>query len=101
MALPVTLEASARRLFPNLTPEQAMVELLLERALKNFIKYQTMARECQKKYQQDFEAFRRKILSTQPDSVTEQDYFDWELSVTGIADMQDEIKRLKALRKKA
>jgi uncharacterized small protein (DUF1192 family) len=31
----------------------------------------------------------------------EQDYFDWELAVTGIADMQEEIKRLKALRKKA
>jgi len=101
MALPVILEASARRLFPNLTPEQAMVELLLERAHKNLIKYQTMARGYQKKYQQDFEAFRQKILSTQPDSVTEQDYFDWELAVTGIADMQDEIKRLKALRKKA
>ena len=100
MALPVTLETSARRLFPNLTPEQAMVELLLERAQKNLIKYQTMARGFQKKYQQDFETYRQKILSTQPDSVAEQDYFDWELVVTGIGDMQDEIKQLEALRKK-
>lgn len=100
MALPVTIESSARRLFPNLSPEQAIVELLLERAQKNLIKYQTMAREFKIKYEQDFESFRAKTLSTKPDSGTEQDYFDWELAVTGMADMQDEIKRLKAMQKK-
>jgi len=100
MVLPVTIESSAKRLFPNLSPEQAIVELLLERAQRNLIKYQTMAREFEKKYERDFETFRKKILASKPKSEAEQDYFDWELAVTGIADMQDEIKRLKALRKK-
>jgi hypothetical protein len=100
MALPVSIESSAKRLFPNLTPEQAIVELLLERAQKNLIKYQSMARDFQKKYERDFESFRKMILASKPDSIAEQDYFDWELAVTGMADMQDEIKRLKALRKK-
>ena len=100
MALPATIESSARRLFPHLPPEQAIVELLLERAQKNLIKYQTMARGYKKKYGQDFASFRKEILASEPDSTMEQDYFDWELAVTGIADMQEEIKRLKALRKK-
>ena len=100
MALPITIESSAKRLFPNLSPEQAIVELLLERAQKNLIKYQAMAREFEKKYERDFEAFRKKILASKPKAEAEQDYFDWELAVTGIADMQDEIKRLKVLRKK-
>jgi translation initiation factor 2 alpha subunit (eIF-2alpha) len=99
MTLNVNIESSARRLFPNLTPERAIVELLLERAQKNLIKYQTMARKFKAKYGQEFEEFRKMILSSQPDSATEQDYFDWELAVTGIADMQAEIKRLKALKK--
>jgi len=77
------------------------VELLLERARKNLIKYQTAAREFEAKYAQPFEAFCKKILSSKPDSATEQDYFDWELAVTGMADMKDEIKRLKALQKKS
>jgi len=101
MALPVTIESSAKRLFPNLTPEQAIMELLLERAQKNLIKYQTMAREFEKKYERDFETFRKKILASKPKSEAEQDYFDWELAVTGIADMKAEIKRLKALQKKS
>ena len=100
MALPVTIKSSARRLFPNLPPEQAIVELLLERAQKNLIRYQTMAREFKKKYAKDFVSFRKEILASKADSISEQDYFDWELAVTGIADMQEEIKRLKALRKK-
>jgi hypothetical protein len=93
------LESSTRRLFPNLKPEQAMAELLLERAQKNLIKYQSMAREFESKYGSTFEPFRQKMLASQLDSVAEQDYFDWELAVTGIEDMQEEIKRLKALAK--
>jgi hypothetical protein len=100
MALPVTIESSAKRLFPNLSPEQAIVELLLERAQKNLIKYRAMAREFERKYARDFESFRKEILASRPASEAEQDYFDWELAVTGIADMKMEIKRLKALQKK-
>ena len=94
-----TLESSTRRLFPNLKPEQAMAELLLEKAQKNLIKYQTMARQFESKYDTSFEAYRQKMLAAQLESAAEQDYFDWELAVTGIEDMQEEIKRLKALAK--
>lgn len=94
-----TLESSTRRLFPNLKPEQAMAELLLEKAQKNLIKYQTMARQFESKYDTSFDVFRQKMLAAQLDSTGEQDYFDWELAVTGIEDMQEEIKRLKALAK--
>lgn len=99
MALPVAIESSAKRLFPNLQPEQAIVELLLERAQKNLIKYQSAAHEFSTKYAEDFETFRKRILGSKTDSATEQDYFDWELAVTGASDMQEEIKRLKALQK--
>jgi len=34
-------------------------------------------------------------LRSQPDSETEQNYFDWEEAVSGIADMEKEIKRLR------
>jgi hypothetical protein len=95
MVLPIAIESSAKRLFPNLNPEQAIVELLLERAQKNLIKYQSAAHEFEAKYSQEFETFRKKILSSKPDSATEQDYFDWELAVTGATDMQDEIQRLE------
>jgi uncharacterized lipoprotein YmbA len=91
------LETSARRLFPDLSLDQAWAELLLERARKNLIKYQTTARRFEAKYQQPFPAFRQWVLSREPPAEVEQDYFDWELAVTGSGDMAQEIKRLSAL----
>jgi hypothetical protein len=92
-----TLQDSARRLFPNLSLDQALAELLLERAQKNLLKYQAMARQFEAKYRQDFETFRQQVLHSEPTTEAEQDYFDWELAVTGIADMTEEIKRLRNL----
>lgn len=92
------LETSARQLFPDLSLNQVWAELLLERARKNLIKYQTTARRFEAKYKQAFPVFRQWILSSEPPSEVEQDYFDWELAVTGVRDMELEIKRLSALR---
>lgn len=61
------------------------------------IKYQTASRQFQAKYEQEFEAFRQMILSTEPPFEMEQDYFDWEAAVTGASDMKKEIKRLENL----
>jgi hypothetical protein len=91
------VQASARRLFPNLSLDQVMAELLLERAQKNLIKYRAMAHQFETKYDQDFEAFRQKILHSEPAFDVEQDYFDWEMAVTSITDMEEEIKRLEGL----
>ena len=92
-----TIEASARRLFPNQSLDQILAELLLERAQKNLIKYNSMARQFEAKYKQDFDAFRKVVLNSEPSAEVEQDYFDWELATTGIADMEEEIERLKNL----
>ena len=91
------LRASAQRLFPNLDWDQILAQLLLERAQKNLIKYRTIARDYEAKYGQDFQTFREAILTTQPPFPVEQDYFDWELAVTGVMDMEEEIKRLRKL----
>ncbi len=91
------LETSARRLFPDRDMDQVFAELLLERARRNLIRYQAMARRLEAKHSQSFAVFRNNVLSSAPPSEIEQDYFDWELAVTGIEDMEQEIKQLSAL----
>ncbi len=81
-------------MFPDLN--QVPAELLLERAQHNLLEYQTQARQFEAKYNQDFTAFRLQVLDSHPVPEVEQDYFDWELAVTGITDMAEEIKRLKS-----
>jgi hypothetical protein len=84
-------------LFPNLSLDQVLANLLLEWAQKNLIKYQTQARQFEVKYGQSFATMRQTILAAEPTFAVEQDYFDWELAVTGISDMEEEIQRLKGL----
>ena len=93
------IEASIQRLFPNMKTDQALVELLLERAQKNLLRYQSIVNQFESKYKKEFDSFRQEILNSEPPPETEQDYFDWELAVTGIADMETEIRRLRAYRK--
>jgi hypothetical protein len=92
-----TLQVSVQRLFPDLDSEEALAELLLERARKNLIKYRTMARQFEAKYNQDFVTFRQTILDSEPPFENEQDYFDWEMSITGIEDMEEDVERLQHL----
>lgn len=94
---PAEIQASAQRLFPNASLDQVMVELLLERAQKNLIKYQTLVCQFETKYGKDFETFRQEVSHSEPPFEMEQDYFDWELAVTGVSDMEEEIERLRAL----
>ncbi len=98
---PVEIQASAQRLFPNASLDQVMVELLLERAQKNLIKYQTQVRQFETKYGKDFETFRQEVSRTESPFEKEQDYFDWELAVSGISDMEEEIERLRDLGQQA
>lgn len=88
---------SAKRFFPGLSKDQALAALLLERAQRNLIKYQTQVRQFEAEYQQSFEAFRQAILDGEPNPEIEQDYFDWELATTGVEDMKLEIDRLSEL----
>lgn len=91
------IQASVQRLFPNASVDQALVELLLERAQKNLVKYRSMARQFESRYGQSFDQFRTAVLGNPSPAQAEQDYFDWELAVTGIADMEEEIERLKEM----
>ena len=95
----VALQVSAQRLFPEQDLDQVLAELLLERAQKNLIKYRAMAPRFEAKYRQAFEGFRLEVLDSEPGFEEEQDYFDWEMAVTGIAEMQEEIRQLEQLRK--
>jgi hypothetical protein len=92
-----TVQAVAQRLFPDKGLEQVMAELLLEQAQRKLIKYRSMARQFEAKYGLDFERFRQAVLKTEPGPEMEQDYFDWEMAVTGIAELEEEIRQLKAL----
>jgi hypothetical protein len=91
------LRSSVDRLMPDRTPEEALAILLLDEARRSLMKYRTMDRRFQEKYQTTFAEFRQKVVGADTSFEEEQDYFDWELAVTGIEEMEEEIRNLEAL----
>ncbi|MFQ5813873.1 MAG: hypothetical protein ACE5I2_11910 [Anaerolineae bacterium] len=89
------LQQSVERLMPARSFEESLAKLLLLQARRNLLKYQTMDRGFQKKYQSTFERFRAERVGSPMPFEVEQDYFDWELAITGIDEMREEIERLE------
>ena len=89
------LQQSVERLMPSRSFEESLAKLLLLQARRNLLKYQTMDRRFQKKYRNTFEQFRAERLGSPMPFEVEQDYFDWELAITGIDEMREEITRLE------
>jgi len=85
------------RLMPDRTPEEALAALLLDEARRNLVKYRAMDRRFQQKYQTTFAEFRQKVVGADTSFEEEQDYFDWELAITGIGEMEEEIRGLEIL----
>jgi hypothetical protein len=92
-----TLRSSVDRLMPDRTPEEALAALLLDEARRNLVKYRAMDRRFQQKYQTTFAEFRQKVVGADTSFEEEQDYFDWELAITGIGEMEEEIRSLETL----
>lgn len=58
------LADSAKRLFPDLSADEILATLLLERVQKNLIKYQTVARQFETKYEMSFDSYSRPFCSS-------------------------------------
>jgi len=75
--------------------EESLTKLLLVQARRNSLKYQMMDRRFRKKYQKAFEPFRAERVGSPMPFEVEQNYFDWELAITGMDEMREEIERLE------
>ena len=88
---------SLRRLEPSKDINGSIIKLLLLKAKRELVKYTLMDRNFQRKYETSFQEFSKSEKMKNPDFEIEQDYFDWELAMTGIEEMKAEITKLKEL----
>ena len=89
----IALKRNVERLTSSRSFEEGLSRLLLVQARRNLLKYQAVDRCFQNKYQSTFEQFRAERVGSPMPYEVEQDYFDWELAITGIDVMREEIER--------
>jgi hypothetical protein len=91
------LESSLERLEPTGDYNQSLARVLLAHARRDLAKYDLMIRNFEKKYDMSFTEFLNSDLMKEPAFEVEQDFFDWDMAVTGLGDMRQEIQLLEAL----
>ncbi|NIO72113.1 MAG: hypothetical protein GTN71_24580 [Anaerolineae bacterium] len=88
------LESSLERLEPTGDYNQSLAKVLLAHARRNLVKYDLMIKNFEKKYGMSFTEFSDSDLMKEPVFEVEQDFFDWDMAVTGLEDMRQEIQLL-------
>ena len=79
---------SIKRLEPAPSIKQSLKNLLVSRSRSELIKYTLINRNFERQYKTDFHTFRISEQMKEPSFEVEQDYFDWELTVTKIEEME-------------
>jgi hypothetical protein len=77
--------------------DESLRKLLMAKARNDLLKYEVISRGFEKKYKMDFETFRTSDLMKKPPSEVEQDYFDWELAVTRMDEVESQLDKLAAM----
>lgn len=67
-------------------------DLVRQELIRGKTKYLFMVKNFEKKYGVKFRDFEKKIKNKKMDYETEKDYFDWDMAVTALGDIKDEIK---------
>jgi hypothetical protein len=97
MDIAQVLESSLERLEPTGDYHQSLARVLLAHARRNLAKYDLLIKNLEKKYGMSFTEFSDSDPMKEPAFEIEQDFFDWDMAVTGLEDMRQEIQLLRAI----
>ena len=67
-------------------------DLVKQELIRKKTKYLFMVRNFEKKYGMQFMEFEQKNKNKKMNYETEKDYFDWDMALTALEDIKEEIK---------
>ncbi len=76
---------------------KGIANLLLIKERRDLIKYELMCKNFKKKYECDLTSFKKKVTEEKLGYKEEQDFFDWDMAITGIIDIKEKINSLEGL----
>jgi hypothetical protein len=96
MPTKVSLSAKLGREIASLTrkskPIDGIRELARREVLRKKATYEIINAQFQKKYGMTFKQFERKCRREKLDETLEKDYFDWDMAVTMLEDIEGELE---------
>jgi hypothetical protein len=83
------------KLEPGDNLDQSLRQLLVKKVRNDLTKYHLIDQGFQKAYRMDFLPFKTSEQMVRPSFRVEQDYFDWEMAVTMIDELEDTLQVLQ------
>lgn len=83
------------RLEPDEDLDGSLRKLLIKKVRTDLIKYRLIDQRFRKEYGMDFSTFKASELMKKPAFKVEQNYFDWEMAITMIEDLEETLKVLQ------
>jgi hypothetical protein len=71
---------------------EGIIDLVKQEFIRKKTKYLFMVKNFEKKYGMTFRKFEKKNKNRKIDYETEKDYFDWDMALTALDDIEDEFK---------
>ena len=78
------------------TPEDGLNEILKNEITRKIKKYLIMIKHFEDKYKMDFETFEASHKNEDMVYEMEKDYFDWDMAVTVVEDLKEELRLLES-----
>jgi len=97
LGLDERLTAGVAQLDPSGDINKGIARLLLFKERRNLTKYELMRRNFERKYECNFVIFKEKAAEGKLNYKEEQDFFDWDMAITGTSDIKEKIDCLEEL----
>ncbi|UCH94717.1 MAG: hypothetical protein JSV88_31265 [Candidatus Aminicenantes bacterium] len=76
------------------TPEESLKEILKNEIQRSLKKHMLMIKHFERKYNMDFETFEQNRVTKEIPYELERDYFEWDMAITLIEDLKEELAQL-------
>ncbi len=77
------------------TIEESLNEILRNEILRKIKKHTLMIKHFERKYDMDFETFEKNRVTKEIPYEIEKDYFEWDMNITLIEDLREELNQLE------
>jgi hypothetical protein len=95
VSISTKLQKELAHLTRKSSPLGAIRELARKEVLRKQTEYMIIKQQFENKYGSSFKHFEKKAKAHTMDEETEKDYFEWDMSVTVLEDIAEEIKGLQ------
>lgn len=86
---------SISKIAPERSLDRSVLRLLEGEVIKRITKYRIMIKGFEKKYGVNFDEFEKNIKKSKPGFIEEQDYYDWDMAITAMEDMEQELEKVR------